>query len=157
MGLRIQLKPGERIILGDCVVTNHKQGTRLLIEGNVPILREKDIMTLKQADSPTKRIYYAIQLMYTSKQPRDLYALYLQLARQVMDAAPSMRPFIDNINNLILEGQLYKALKESRKLIAYERRLVDHTLRQPSLSAIGEESGGDGERAVESRRKIAGG
>ena len=45
MALKVELKPGERIIIGDCVVTNDDQRTRLLIEGQVPILREKDIMT----------------------------------------------------------------------------------------------------------------
>ena len=46
MALKIELKPNERILLGDCVVTNADQRARLVIEGTVPILREKDIMTL---------------------------------------------------------------------------------------------------------------
>ena len=45
MALKVELKPGEKIILGDCVVTNDDQRTRLMIEGQVPILREKDILT----------------------------------------------------------------------------------------------------------------
>ena len=45
MALKVELKPGERIILGECVVTNGDQRTRLLIEGDAPILREKDILT----------------------------------------------------------------------------------------------------------------
>ena len=53
MALKIELKPGERIILGDCVVTNADQRTRLVIEGDAPILREKDIMTPRVA--PTRR------------------------------------------------------------------------------------------------------
>ena len=52
MALKVELKPGERIILGDCVITNHDQRTRLLIEGHVPILREKDILT---PQPPTRR------------------------------------------------------------------------------------------------------
>ncbi|HYV69662.1 MAG TPA: flagellar biosynthesis repressor FlbT [Pseudolabrys sp.] len=45
MSLKIELKSGERIIVGDCVVTNSNQRVRLLVEGNAPILREKDILT----------------------------------------------------------------------------------------------------------------
>ena len=45
MALKVELKPGERIILGECVITNADQRARLLIEGQVPILREKDILT----------------------------------------------------------------------------------------------------------------
>ena len=33
MALKVELKPGEKIIIGDCVVTNHDQRTRLMIEG----------------------------------------------------------------------------------------------------------------------------
>ena len=69
MGLKVELKAGERFILGDCLVTNGNQRTRLLIEGNAPILREKDIMTTAQANTPAKRIYLAVQLMYTSRRP----------------------------------------------------------------------------------------
>ena len=61
MGLKVELKPGERFILGECLVTNGDQRTRLLIEGQAPILREKDIMTPEQADTPAKRIYLCVQ------------------------------------------------------------------------------------------------
>ena len=52
MALKVELKPGERIILGDCVVTNADQRTRLLVEGGAPILRQKDILT---PSKPTRR------------------------------------------------------------------------------------------------------
>jgi flagellar biosynthesis repressor protein FlbT len=120
MPLKIELKPNERIILGDCVVTNAGVRARLTIEGRVPILREKEIMIPKRANTPAKRIYLALQLIYTSKEPREHIALYLQLASEMMRAAPGARPFIDRINNRILTGELYKALKEARKLVAYE-------------------------------------
>jgi flagellar protein FlbT len=137
VALKIELKPGERVILGDCVVTNHDQRTRLVIEGTVPILREKDVMTLARANSPAKRIYLAVQLMYTSKRPQDHQPLYFRLVREIVNAAPSTRPYIDGINNRILTGELYKALKEARKLIAYEKDLLDHALRQQGLRESG--------------------
>ena len=130
MGLKIELKPGERIMLGDCVVTNHDQRTRLLVEGTAPILREKDIMSESRADTPAKRIYFAVQLMYTSKDPATYHELYFKLVRDITQAAPSMWPYIESINNQILTGELYKALKEVKKLIAYEKELLDHAIRQ---------------------------
>jgi flagellar protein FlbT len=120
VALKIELKPYERFILGDCVVTNDGQRTRLVIEGKTPILREKDIMPLSRADTPAKRIYLVVQLMYTSKATQDHEALYRKLTREMLKALPGARPFIDVINNQILTGDLYKALKETRKLIAYE-------------------------------------
>jgi flagellar biosynthesis repressor protein FlbT len=127
MPLKIELKPYERVILGDCVVTNQQQRTRLVIEGKVPILREKDIMTPGRANTPAKRLYLAVQAMYVEKEPQDNYALYLRLAHAMLKSAPATKPYIDRINNRILTGELYKALKETRKLIAHEEeRLKMH-------------------------------
>jgi flagellar protein FlbT len=133
MALMIELKPGERVIIGDCVVTNHDWRTRLFIDGKVPILREKDIIKLSQADSAAKRIYYALQLMYTSKRPQNHHALYLRLVHRILKAAPSTRPYIKEINDKILAGELYKALKEARKLMGYEKKLLEHALRQQDM------------------------
>jgi flagellar biosynthesis repressor protein FlbT len=139
MALKVELKPGERIILGECVVTNHDQRTRLVIEGHVPILREKDIMTLEHADTPAKRIYVAVQLMYTSKDPRTHHDVYFQLVRDILKAAPSMWRYIETINNHILTGEMYKALKDAKKLIAYEQELLSNAKRGASLR-IGSEA-----------------
>jgi flagellar protein FlbT len=123
--LKIELKPGERVILGDCIVTNDNRRTRLTVDGAVPILRDKDIMTARRANSRGKRIYLAIQRMYTVKRPREDFAAYLRLSREMLAATPDTRPFIDSINNQILTGDLYKALKEANKLVAYEKdRLI---------------------------------
>ncbi len=129
MALKVELKPGERIILGDCVVTNADQRTRLLIEGDAPILREKDILTPERADTPAKRIYLTVQLMYTSRDPRASHEIYFKLMRDTLCAAPSTWPLIESINNHILTGQMYKALKDAKKLIAYEQELMDHAKR----------------------------
>ena len=133
MALKVELKPGERIIIGDCVVTNADQRTRLLIEGDTPILREKDIMTVEQADTPARRIYLAVQLMYTTRDPKAHHELYFSLVRDIVQAAPSTWPLIEAINNHILTGEMYKALKDARKLIAYEKEMLDNATRVPSL------------------------
>ena len=133
MGLKIELKPGERVMLGDCVITNHDQRTRLLVEGSAPILREKDIMTESRADTPAKRIYLAVQLMYTSRNAASYHELYFKLVRDITQAAPSMWPLIESINNQILTGNLYKALKEAKKLIAYEGGILENAKRGANL------------------------
>lgn len=124
MPLKIELKPGERLILGGCVVINDGRRTRLAIEGAMPVLREKDIMTARQANSPAKRLYLAVQRMYTSMRTQENYADYCALTRGIVEAAPCTRRFIESINNRMLTGELYEALKETRKLIAYEKELL---------------------------------
>jgi flagellar biosynthesis repressor protein FlbT len=133
MPLKVELKPGERIILGDCVITNADQRTRLVIEGDTPVLREKDILTRDRADTPAKRVYLAVQLMYTSKDPCLHHEVYFALVRELVEAAPSSWPYIESINNNILTGEMYKALKVAKKLIAYEQELLDHANRRAGL------------------------
>lgn len=137
MGLKVELKPGERFILGDCIVTNGDQRTRLLIEGQSPILREKDIMTAEQADSPAKRIYFVVQLMYTSRDPVAHHETYFTLMRELVQAVPSTWPHIEAISNHIMAGEMYKALKRAKTLIAYEKDLLDKASRGPKLRVAG--------------------
>jgi flagellar protein FlbT len=124
MGLKVELKPGERIILGESIVTNGDQRTRLVIEGEAPILREKDIMTSETADTPCKRVYLVVQLMYLSRDPKQHHDTYFKLIKEIIAAAPSTSTYFDRINNQILTGNNYKALKESQALIEYEKELL---------------------------------
>lgn len=126
MALKVELKPHEKIIVGSCVITNTDQRTKILIEGDrLPVLREKDILTPATADTPSKLIYMAVQLMYISHDPQEHHAVYFDLMRDVLSAMPSAANLIQEINNHILNGDYYRALKESKKLIAYEQRLLD--------------------------------
>jgi flagellar biosynthesis repressor protein FlbT len=133
MSLKIELKPRERVLIGECVITNDNQRTRLLIDGSVPILREKDIMTPRRADTLAKRIYLAVQLMYTAKDPRVHHELYFSLIRDAMKIAPSMWAHIEAINNHILSGEMYKAMKDAKRLVAYEGNLLNHGARDKGL------------------------
>jgi flagellar biosynthesis repressor protein FlbT len=127
MALKVELKPHERIIIGACVITNTDQRARLLIEGDkIPIMREKDILTPDTADTPAKLVYLAVQLMYISPDPQVNHGAYFSLVRDIVTAVPSAWPIIEDINNNILNGDLYQALKEARKLVAYEKKLLDH-------------------------------
>ena len=126
MSLKVELKPGEKLIVGNCVITNSDQRTRLFIDGKSPILREKDILTFETADSPAKRIYLAVQLMYINDNVDRLTQDYFALINDIVTAAPSTNPIVDEINNEILTGSLYKALKAAKKLIQYEQELLRH-------------------------------
>ncbi|SDG45555.1 flagellar biosynthesis repressor FlbT [Pelagibacterium luteolum] len=126
MALKVELKPGEKLLVGNCVITNSDQRTRLFIDGKAPILREKDILSPTTADTPAKAVYLAIQIMYVEGNVEKLTTNYFSLINDVVKAAPSTLPIIDQINNEILTGDLYKALKAAKKLIEYEGELLSH-------------------------------
>ena len=126
MALKITLKPHEKLIIGGAVVVNGAAKADLVVENNVPILREKDIMTLKDADSPCRRIYFVIQLMYVDeKDLADHHKAYWELVRDVVEAAPSTKPLLYEISGHILQRKYYQALKLTRKLIDYEQEVIN--------------------------------
>jgi flagellar protein FlbT len=125
MSLKVELKPGERMIVGDCLITSGDQRARLFLDGQVPILREKDIISAAAADTPAKRIYFAVQLMYLDDDVEKVRARYFELVNDIVKAAPSTIGLVDNINNEILTGSLYKALKAAKLLIQYEQGLLN--------------------------------
>lgn len=125
MSLKVELKPGERMIVGNVLITNADQRTRLYIDGQSPILREKDILSPATADSPAKRIYLAVQLMYLGENVEPVRQDYFALVNDLVAAAPSTVKLVDEINNEILTGSLYKALKAAKKLIQYEQGILD--------------------------------
>lgn len=127
MALVIDLKPSERIIIGRSLITNESPSrTRLHIQGDAPVLREKDILQEEDANTPCKRIYLAVQLMYLSEEPQTLHGTYFNLIRDVQHAAPSTALIFMKINDHILGGNYYKALKEARGLIEHEKELLAH-------------------------------
>jgi len=127
MALKITLKPGERMIIGGAVVTNgNSTSCDLVIENKTPILRQKDILTEEKADSPCRRIYYAIQLMYIDENNLAAYhKIYWDLVKEVVRAAPSTVVLIDSISEHILQRQYYQALKQTKRLIEYEQEAIE--------------------------------
>lgn len=127
MALKLALKPHEKLILGGAVVTNGDSKTDLIIENNIPVLREKDILSADAADTPCKRIYFVVQLMYVdSEKLAQHHESYWRLVRDVVDAAPSTLALIDPISAEILAARYYQALKVAKNLIAYEEEVMRH-------------------------------
>jgi flagellar protein FlbT len=125
MPITITLKPRERLILGGAVVRNGDRGTRLMVENEVPILREHDILSQGETNTPCRRIYFVVQLMYVDEgnlaQHQDLYWILVQ---DVQTAAPSATRYTGQISRLVIQRKYYQALKIARQLIDYEQELL---------------------------------
>ena len=126
MPLKIILKPNERMIIGGAVVANYgRRNNHLVIENDIPILREKDILSEKDTDSPTKRIYFTIQLMYIDEANLSVHTeSYWDMVRELLEAAPRLTGMIDQINEEIVNRRYYQALKLAGQLIAYEQEVT---------------------------------
>ena len=124
MPLRVELKPFERIVIGQSVITNSDTRTAFLIDGDAPILREKDILTPETANTPVKRIYLCVQMMYLENDIPAYQDLYFGFIGELIQAVPSFREQIEEVSKLILSGALYKALRELRALMKREDDLL---------------------------------
>jgi len=135
MALTIKLKPQEKMILSGAVIANGSNaGCQLIIENKVPILREKDILSANDADTPCRNLYFIIQLMYIDEENLVIHQNnYWDLVNKIVKAAPSTVGLIDQISEEIVNGRYYQALKWARKLIDFEKEAVSR-VQQPIAS-----------------------
>lgn len=124
MPLRVELKPFERIVIGETVLVNSGTRTCFLIDGDAPILRERDTITAETANTPAKRLYLCLQTMYLKNDIPRYRTAYQSFLRELREASPGDRVAIDAANAHVVAGALYKALKEVRKLVKREDELL---------------------------------
>ena len=117
MALKLELKAGERVLLGDLVIVNQGGRTRLCIEGDTPVLRERDMLAPEAATSLPKRLYLALQSMYLSRDTGRFQPEINRLAREIETAQPASRPVIEAIETLLGAGHPYRAMREAQRLI----------------------------------------
>jgi flagellar protein FlbT len=122
MPLRVELKPFERIIIGESVIINSGTRSSFLIDGETPILREKDTVTAETADTPAKRLYHCVQMMYLKNDVARYRPAYLGLVKEIQETAPVSSDLIAAVDHHVTAGSLYKALKEIRKLVKREEK-----------------------------------
>lgn len=127
MPLLIKLAPGEKIVINGVVVENGGDHTTLRILNQAHVLRAKDIVTFEEANSPARRIYYALQCLYLFQ---DNHAQHLEQARAYMNefvaAVPSSAPLVEEIIKHLTQNNSYQMLKVAKKLVEYEKRILDN-------------------------------
>jgi flagellar biosynthesis repressor protein FlbT len=126
MALALTLKPQERVILGKAVVRNaSRQSIRLVVETEIPVLRQTDILPEGQARTPCARLYLTVQMLYLEPEQQEaIQELYLRLAREVVAAAPSLSPLLQEISLHVAAGAYYRALQTAKVLRKQEERLM---------------------------------
>jgi flagellar protein FlbT len=124
MPLRIDLKPNERLIIGNAAIRNGDRRASFVLETNTKFLRESEIITESEADTPCKKLYVLLQVIYLVDETFEAENGFAALAAQIMDAAPSTGSRIAAIHDCMASGEHYKALKLGRELVAYERELL---------------------------------
>ena len=141
MPLKLSLKPGERFVLNGAVVQNGDRRGVLLLQNKASVLREKDIMQEEEANSPSRRIYFPVMMMYLDEAGASrYYDEFVRRLSEFMSAIqnPGVLAECVNISRFVLSREYYRALMLCRKLIEYEDERLGHV---PAGLSAGDRAG----------------
>ncbi|HEX9648212.1 MAG TPA: flagellar biosynthesis repressor FlbT [Alphaproteobacteria bacterium] len=129
MALKLTLKPNEKIIVNGAVLTNGPAKTTFSIENTAVILRQKDILTEENANTPAKRIYFCLQMAYLDREhERDYLEKANHLVRDFVAAVPTeeVRGILEPVGVDVSKRNYFPALRQLRKLIAFEDKRLTY-------------------------------
>jgi flagellar protein FlbT len=140
MPLKLSLKPGERFVVNGAVLQNGDRRAVLLLQNKASILREKDIIQPEEANTPAKRIYFPIMMMYLDPAgANQFYDEFVMRLNEFMGAIRSTDVLKEcvSLSREVMAADYYKALTRCRKLLTYEQGLLGNV--DPGLPERGEE------------------
>ncbi len=125
MPLRIELKPFERLIINGAAIRNGERRAAFLIETSCKFLRESEIITESEADTPCKRLHLTLTVIYLTEEPTGPLALFYAQAAELLGQAPGTAPYLAAIQEELEAGRHHAAIKRARDLVAYERARLE--------------------------------
>lgn len=141
MALKLSLKPNEKVVLNGAVIQNGDRRTTVLLQNKASILREKDIMQNEDANTPARRIYFPVMMMYLSgDENAETYNEFALRMTEFMSVVSQLSILEDCvcISKDVMAGDYYKALSRCRKLMDYEsERLVNVSQCLPTSAKAG--------------------
>ena len=129
MALKLTLKPGERAAINGAVVINGDRRASLVVENKARVLRESDIMQPEDADTPAKRIYLPVMMMYLDPAAEEQFLSEYELRlKQFADAVSNVEALQScaRLAAHVANGEYYKALSECRCLMKFEEDRLSH-------------------------------
>ena len=128
MPLKLSLKPGEKFVLNGAVVQNGDRRGVLILQNKASVLREKDILQPEDANTPAKRIYFPVMMMYLDEAAAPkLYDEFALRLTEFMGATRNPAVLADCVaaSRYVMGREYYKALMSARKLVEYEEGLAN--------------------------------
>lgn len=131
MPLKIQLKPKERVIINGAVVEGHTDTrTEIVVLNNASVMRQKHILQQDEANTPCKRLYFALQMLYIEdKENHGPYKkAFDQYHKDLEDtlSLPTIKASLILIKEAGDNEKYYDALKLCRDLIKVEAELFKY-------------------------------
>lgn len=128
MPLKLKLAAHERLIVNGAVMVNGGCRTTLVIGNFAHIMREKDVLQERDANTPTRRLYFILQTMLMQPPPSDAVTASYRLAHTQLTVAyerPENLAILAEVDRMVDIGDYYKAMMKLQPLIAYEAELLN--------------------------------
>ncbi|WP_128566175.1 flagellar biosynthesis repressor FlbT [Methylobacterium crusticola] len=120
MPLRLNIKPFETIYINGAVISNGDRSTDLVLHNHCRMLRESEMISEAEANTPCKRIVLLLQQIHLKENP---FEELNELSRQSIDllvAMPDVGPHLLAIQQALSEKKTHIALKKGKALVAHE-------------------------------------
>jgi flagellar biosynthesis repressor protein FlbT len=136
-GLVLELRPGEAMIINGALV-RFRTRSRIELVAKARFMFGKQIMAPEQADSPARRIYFALQTAYvgdTSERTAGLASAHeLIVAFKAATTSVLAREILDRAEAAAAADNCYLALKLARRIINHEDTVLGRP--QPAREAL---------------------
>ncbi|WP_081497038.1 flagellar biosynthesis repressor FlbT [Methylobacterium sp. GXF4] len=125
MGLRITLKPNERLIINGGAVRNGDRSTVLHFENHCKFLRGSEIILESEANTPCKQLCLLIQIIHLSENSPEMERLFFEKSVEILKYLPSAAPFLLDIQRFLSDNETHRAIKVGRDLLYHEVNIIE--------------------------------
>ena len=128
--LVLELRPGDMMIVNGAPI-RFRNRARIELTARARFLFGKQLMTPAMANTPARRIYFALQTAYIGD--HDERRAGLDLARELIDefseatTSDMVRDLLDRALNAAEADQCYQALKFARRVMRHEEVVLGLT------------------------------
>jgi len=129
MPLKLTLKPREKFVVNGGVLINGHRRSDLILENQVSLLRERDVLQPDEADTPMKRIYFTIMMMYLDGGLEgEYYGQFTDLMTDFM-CAVTTKEVVEKCHRIlddVHEQRFYTAMMMSKSLLPFEKERLEN-------------------------------
>ena len=127
MPLRFDLGPFEKLHIGKTVLLNSHERAYFAFEGDVPIMRGKDVLQPELARNSLEKLYCCIQKIYLEEAFTEQQGSYLALMVEALSEELSLHSELKEVDALVFGREPFKALKRLKKLIRAAAFVVERS------------------------------
>lgn len=125
MPLKLEFKSGDKLMINGAVIENIGANAKILVHNEAAILRNKEVLSEADEATPAARVYLALQCAYMFPDQTEKYMkMFGDYLNDYAQACPSAQDIVEDIQDNVAQGKMYKALKKTHGLISHEANVL---------------------------------